>query len=151
MTQLAVPADHPTTEHTQHALLVVWGHFAQTLDLPARLAAVPLAQKTVKHTPAAKLLTLLLSLLSGNEYLSDLSSSAAPLYRDPALATAWGLPALAEASGVSRTLTAADATTLAALQTALDSVTQPFLDRAVADLGPGQVMEQRLTLRNYIG
>jgi len=134
MTQLAAPAEQPTTELTQHALLVVWGHFAQTLDLPARLARIPLAQKTVKHTPAAKLLTLFLSVLTGNEYLSDLSSSPAPLYRDPALPAAWGLPALAEASGVSRTLAAADATTLAALQTALDSVTQPFVDRAVADL-----------------
>jgi len=134
MTQLSAPVEPPTTETTQHALLVVWGHFAQTLDLPARLARIPLAQKTVKHTPAAKLLTLFLSLLSGNEYLSDLSSSAAPLYRDPALPAAWGLPALAEASGVSRTLAAADITTLAALQTALDTVTQPFLDRAVADL-----------------
>jgi len=35
MTQLTVPAEQPTTELTQHALLVVWGHFAQTLDLPA--------------------------------------------------------------------------------------------------------------------
>ena len=134
MTQLSAPVEPPTTETTPHALLVVWGHFAQTLDLPARLARIPLAQKTVKHTPAAKLLTLFLSLLSGNEYLSDLRSSAAPLYRDPALPAAWGLPALAEASGVSRTLAAADITTLAALQTALATVTQPFLDRAVADL-----------------
>lgn len=134
MTQLPASAELPTSESTQHALLVVWGHFAQTLNLPARLATIPLAQKTVKHTPAAKLLTLFLSLLGGNEYLSDLSMGSAPLYRDPALAAAWGLPALAEASGVSRTLAAADSITLEALQTALNIVTQPFLDRAIADL-----------------
>ena len=81
MTQLAAPADQPTTEQTPHNQEGVWGHFAQTLDLPARLASIPLAQKTVKHTPAAKLLTLFLSLRSGSEHLSDLSSSAAPLYR----------------------------------------------------------------------
>ncbi|HET6347011.1 MAG TPA: hypothetical protein VFH51_18895, partial [Myxococcota bacterium] len=91
-------------------------------------------QKSVHHTPAAKLLTLFLGLLCGNEYLTDLTTNPAPLYRDPQVAAAWGVPALAEASGVSRTLAAADETTLRTLQTTLDAIAQPFLDRAVADL-----------------
>lgn len=138
MTPTPIPPISPTTQATQHGLLIAWGHFAQTLDLPARLTAVPLAQRTVKHTPAAKLLTCLLNILCGQEYLSDLSHHPAPLYRDPAVATAWGLPALAEASVVSRTLARADAATLHALQTTLDGVARPFLERALTDLRPLQ-------------
>src|SRR3954462_6434035 len=91
---------------TQHAMLVIWGYFAQTLGLVDYLAQVPVPQKTIRHGPSAKLLTFFLGLLSGIEYLSDLSRGQAPLARDPLLPGAWGVPALAEASGVSRTLAA---------------------------------------------
>lgn len=66
---------------TQHAMLIAWGHFAQSLALLSHLGHVPIPQKTVTHSPAAKLLTLLLGLLSGIEYLSDLSIGAAPYPR----------------------------------------------------------------------
>ena len=52
-------------------------------------------------------LTLLLGLLAGNEFLADLSAGPQPLSRDPSVAAAWDLPALPEATGVSRTLAAA--------------------------------------------
>jgi hypothetical protein len=129
-TPLAAAAPRPT----QHGLLVCWGHFAQELALLDHLHAVPIPQKTVTHSPAAKLTTLFMGLLSGIEYLTDLTQAPAPLYHDPALAAAWGLPALPEASGVSRTLTAATPQSLAALQTVLATLTQPFLERAVQDL-----------------
>ena len=119
---------------TQHGLLVCWGHFARELGLLDHLQRVPVPQKTVTHTPAAKLTTLFMGLLSGIEYLRDLTHAPAPLYHDPTLAAAWGLAALPEASGVSRTLTACTPASLTALQTALATLTQPFLDRALQDL-----------------
>src|SRR5690348_2730350 len=85
---------------TQHALLVIWGHFAQEIGLLDQLAGVPIREKTVRQAPTAKLLTLFLGLLSGIEFLRDLTRCPTPLYRDPALACAWGVPTLAEASGV---------------------------------------------------
>lgn len=128
------PQSPPAQEPTQHALLLAWGHFAQSLDLLAQLATVPLAQKTVHHAPAAKLLTCLVGVLAGNEHLVDLSHGPAPIEQDAALAAAWDLLTFPEASSVSRTLAAADAATLQALQAVLATVSQPFLDRALADL-----------------
>ncbi len=128
-TPLAADAPRPT----QHGLLVCWGHFAQELGLLDHLQAVPIPQKTVTHAPAAKLTTLFMGLLSGIEYLTDLTHAPAPLYHDPTLAAAWGLPALPEASGVSRTLTAATPQALATLQTVLATLTQPFLERALQE------------------
>src|SRR5689334_3601790 len=120
MLSLAPPSSSAAGQPTQHAMLVVWGYFAQTLPLGALLATVPLAEKTVQHLPLAKLPTLLLGILAGSEHLRDLSSGPAPLCRDPAVAAAWGLPTLPSASGVSRTLSIADATSLQALHTALE-------------------------------
>src|SRR5690349_12199746 len=88
---------------TQHAMLIVWGEFAQELGLLEQMGQVPIPQKTVQHTPAAKLATFFMGLLSGIEYLTDLTRAPTPLYRDPAVATAWGLETLPEASGVSHT------------------------------------------------
>lgn len=130
MSALGSLPDQPT----QHALLIAWGHFAQTLALPTHFATIPVPQKTVRCTPAQKLLTLLLGLLAGNEYLSDLSLGPAPLSRDLAVATAWGVPRLADAPAVSRTLQAATPQTLVALQAVLDALTTPFLQQALTDL-----------------
>jgi hypothetical protein len=43
-------------------MLIAWGHFAQALALLPHLSHVPIPQKTVAQTPAARLLTLLLGL-----------------------------------------------------------------------------------------
>jgi hypothetical protein len=115
-------------------MLVVWGHFAQTLPLLPHFTLVPVPEKTVRHTPQAKLLTVLLGILAGSEYLRDLSHGPAPLCRDPAVAAAWGLPALPSASGVGHTLSACDAASLHALQAALDTVATPFWTRALWEL-----------------
>lgn len=124
----------PEQSATTHAMLIVWGHFAHAIGLLDRLAEIPILQKTVVHAPQAKLLELFIGLLSGIEYLTDLSKGAAPLVPDRAVAHAWNLEAMADASGVSRTLKASDDATLTALQAVLDDVAQPFLDRAVDDL-----------------
>jgi len=135
---------------TQHAMVIVWGHFARTIGLLAQLAQVPIAQKAVIRAPHEKLVELLLGLLTGIEYLTDLSEGAAPLVQDTEVATAWQLHRLADASGVSRTLAACTEQTVAVLERVLDAVGQPFLGRAVDDLRQRQatlVLDADLTGR----
>src|SRR6476469_6521402 len=112
----SLPSEPSAGQPTQQAMLSAWGYFAQSLALLPPLSQVPLPQKTVRHSPAAKLLTLLLGLLSGIEYLSDLSTGAAPLCKDQAVAAAWGLDRLPDASSVSRLLTTCDALAQQVLQ-----------------------------------
>ncbi|MGV0977066.1 MAG: hypothetical protein ACOYD1_13730 [Candidatus Nanopelagicales bacterium] len=119
---------------TQHAMLIAWGHFARTLGLTKGLADLPIDQKAVVRAPHEKVIEFLVGLLSGIEYLSDLSEGPTPLARDSEVAKAWQLQPMADASGVSRTLAACDLTTVQALQAVLDALGQPFLDRAVSDL-----------------
>jgi hypothetical protein len=131
-------------------MLVAWGHFARTLGLTKRLAVLPIDQKTVARAPHEKVVEFLVGLLSGIEYLADLSAGSAPLAQDNEVATAWQLAPLADASGVSRTLAACDATSVQALKGVLDAIGQPFLDRAVSDLRQRQetlVLDADLTGR----
>lgn len=132
-------ADLPTlaasdTPVTQHALLVLLGHFAQHLGLVTRLQAVPVPQKTVDHAPQTKLIEFLVAILAGVPYLQELNHAPAPLAADPTVAQAWGQPAFAHYSGVSRTLAAADPRTLHAVLDALAEVSRPFIDREVLAL-----------------
>ena len=93
---------------TQHAMLIVWGYFARTIGLLEQLAQVPIAQKAVVRAPYEKVTALLIGLLAGIEYLSDVSAGAAPIACDGEVAQAWQLQPLADASGISRTLQASD-------------------------------------------
>ena len=119
---------------TQHAMLIVWGHFGRTIGLLERLAKVPIAQKKVLRAPQEKIMEFLVGLLSGMEYLTDLSDGPAPLAKDTEVSLAWKLQAMADASGVSRTLQACNDETVRGLAEVLDTVSQPFIDRAVSDL-----------------
>ncbi len=119
---------------TQHGMLIVWGHFARTIGLLERLGGVLVPQKTVLRPPHEKVVELFVGLLSGIEYLTDLSEGAAPVVRDAEVATAWRLHPMADASGVSRTLQACDDDAVRMVQAALDVVGQPFLQRAIEDL-----------------
>lgn len=135
---------------TQHAMLIAWGHFAQTIELTKRLATVPIDQKAVRRAPQEKVVEFLVGLLSGIEYLSDLSEGAAPLAQDNEVAIAWRISSMADASGVSRTLAACNPGAVAALKGVLDDIGQPFLDRAVSDLRQRQetlVLDADLTGR----
>jgi hypothetical protein len=116
---------------TNHALLVVLGQFAQHLGLISLLEAVPIAQKKVNHTPQTKLIEFLVGILAGIDQLQALNDAPAPLVGDPTVHQAWGQPAFAHYSGVSRTLAAADADTLQAVHDALAQISRPFLDREV--------------------
>src|SRR3990170_4567227 len=130
MDQSASTLNSTDSSPTQHAMLIVWGHFARSIGLLGRLARVPIGQKTVLRAPQEKLVELQLGLLAGIEYLTDLSEGPAPVVKDREVAAAWQLQAMADASGVSRTLSACDDETLSALAAALDALGQPFVDRA---------------------
>jgi len=115
-------------------MLIVWGQFGQTMGLLERLARVPIPQKKVLRAPQEKVTEFLVGLLSGIEYLTDLSEGPAPLSKDREAAMAWKLHSMADASGVSRTLQACDEQTVQGLAEVLEATSHPFLDRAVSDL-----------------
>lgn len=139
-----------TTVPTQHALLVAWGHYAQEIGLLEQLTTVPIRQKSVIHKPHQKLTEFLCGILSGIEYLSDLSAGPSPLAKDAEVALAWQLGSMSGTSGVSRTLRACDQESEYGLQAVLDRVSQPFLERAVGDLlarGESLLLDADLTGR----
>jgi hypothetical protein len=100
--------------------------------LVSRLMQVPIAQKTCTFTPQTKLLELLVGILAGNEYLRDLNDGPRPVAKDQMVAEAWGQPAWAHYSSVSRTLDVCDAQTVRATQQVIEAFSQPFIDRAVS-------------------
>jgi hypothetical protein len=93
---------------TQHALVVAWGEFAHEIGLIPRLLGVPLAQKSVLHTPRGKVLTFLVGILTGITHAKDLNDGPHPLAHDWPAIRAWGLDSLAHCSGASRTLSAVE-------------------------------------------
>lgn len=115
-------------------MLIVWGQFGQTMGLLEGLARVPIPQKKVLRAPQEKVMEFLVGLLSGIEYLTDLSEGPAPLSKDREAAMAWKLHSMADASGVSRTLQACDEQTVQGLAEVLEATSHPFLERAVSDL-----------------
>jgi hypothetical protein len=116
---------------TQHALMVAWGEFAHEIGLIPKLLRVPIPQKSVVHTPQAKVLTFLMGILTGITHLKDLNESPHPLAHDWPAIRAWGLDSMAHYSGVSRTLAACDKTTQEAITQVLHEVEQPFIDQEV--------------------
>jgi len=83
-------SENETTLLTQHAMLVAWGEYAQSLGLVKKIAGVPLEQKAVEHSPQRKVLEFFVAILGGLPYLKDISRSAHPLDQDRAVAKAWG-------------------------------------------------------------
>lgn len=124
---------------TQHAMLVMWGAYAQRMGLVKALEQVDLSQKCQTHRPQTKIIEFLVAILAGLPHLQDLSRSAHPLVRDQAVAEAWDQPAWADYSGVSRTLQSLSDEEVTALVAAIDAISQPFIDleceRAVASAG----------------
>lgn len=116
---------------TQHAMLVVWGQFAQALGLIQALNSIPLHQKKVRHAPHTKILEFFLAVLAGLEHLQDLSTAAEPIEKDLSVARAWLQPAWADYSGVSRTLSALSQAEAEQLVQVLDQISQPFIHREV--------------------
>ena len=126
MSQLEVEQDL-----TQHAMLVLWGQFAQCIGLIDAIEAIPLHQKTRTHRPQTKVLEFLVAILAGLPYLKDVSRSAHPLDQDQAVARAWEQPAWADYRGVSRTLHALSMDEAHEIVQVLDALSQPFIDQQV--------------------
>ena len=116
---------------TQHAMLVAWGQYAQCLGLIARLEAVSLHQKTIKHRPQTKVIEFLVAILDGLPHLKDLSCAAHPLVRDQEVAKAWKQPVWADHSGVSRTLSGLSMDEVRQVVEAMAVISQPIIDREV--------------------
>lgn len=119
---------------TQHALLVAWGEYAAEMGLLRQLQQVPIPQKGVVHAPQAKLLAFLMSVLSGLTHLKDWNEGPHPLAHDWPALRAWGLAAAPHYTGISRTLAACDAPTVAAITQVLQEITRPFIVQEVARL-----------------
>ena len=112
---------------TQHAFLVAWGWFAEHLGLIQQLQAVSLKQKHYHHRPQTKVLEFLVAILAGLRHLQDISLAAHPLDKDQAVAQAWGQPAWADYSGVSRTLSALSWEEVTRIVQVLEQVSHPYL------------------------
>ena len=118
---------------TEHALLVLWGQYAQHLGLIAALDAVSLHQKVRSHRPQAKVLEFLVAILAGLPHLQDISRDGHPLDQDTAVAQAWQQPAWADYSGVSRTLQSLTEAEARRIGQVLDEISQPFIDQEVME------------------
>jgi hypothetical protein len=114
---------------TQHAMLVVWGRYAQQIGLVRALEEVKLSQKQRDHTPQTKVIEFLLAILAGLPHLQDLSRAAHPLDQDQVVADAWGQAAWADYSGVSRTLKQLTELEVKELIAAITAVSQPFIEQ----------------------
>ena len=124
---------------TQHAMLVLWGAYAQQIGLVEALEQVSLHQKSRTHRPQTKIIEFLLAMLAGLPHLKDLSHAAHPLVKDQVVAEAWGQPSWADHSGVNRTLHRLNDEETEAIIAAVSGVEQPCIDqeceRALATAG----------------
>jgi hypothetical protein len=121
-------SDKSEVQHTQHAFLVAWGWFAEHIGLIQQFQALSLKQKRYHHTPQAKVLEFLVAILAGLKHLQDISLSAHPLDKDPAVAQAWGRPGWADYSGVSRTLSGLSWEEVQQIAKVLEQISQPYIE-----------------------
>jgi hypothetical protein len=124
-------SENETETPTQHAMLVIWGQFAQAFGMIQAISGVPIDQKTVNYSPHNKIVEFFLAILGGLEHLQELNTAAEPIVKDAAVAKAWGQPGWAHHSGVSRTLSALTQAQAEQIVQALERLEQPFIDREV--------------------
>jgi tetratricopeptide (TPR) repeat protein len=120
---------------TDHAWLVVLGHFAQALGVVKDLSQVHLKQRkgTDELPPQTKLIEFLVGILGGIEYLQELNLGAEPIAADPTVVEAWGQKSFRHYSQVSRTLEVTDEQTLAEVVEVLQTISRPFMQQAVME------------------
>ncbi len=121
----------PEQELTHHAMLVLWGQYAQQIGLIQTLEAIELRQKKRDHSPQTKVIEFLVANLAGLSHLKDISRSAHPLDQDQAVARAWGQPAWADYSGVSRTLSRMSMAEARQIVQAIDDISRPFIHQEI--------------------
>jgi len=122
-------SENETPQQTHHAMLIAWGQFAQCIGLTEQLSAVPVQQKTVDHSPQAKIEEFLVANLAGLAHLKEISLAAHPLDQDHAVAQAWGQTHWANYSGVSRTLARLTPQETGNILEVLARISQPFIDK----------------------
>jgi len=106
--------------NTQFAPLALLGYRLQQQDFFAPLREqIQLPQKHLSYTPYDKLLTCLVSILSGCHAISQINTRIRP---DTALARAWGFQGFAEQSTVADTLDHFTATNIQQLRAAINSI-----------------------------
>jgi hypothetical protein len=120
---------------TDHAWLVVLGHFAQALGVIRDLSQVHLKQRkgADEVPPQTKLIEFLVGILGGIEYLQELNLGPEPIVADPTVAEAWGQKLFRHYSQVSRTLEVTDEQTLADVVEVLQTISKPFIQQAVME------------------
>ena len=116
---------------TQHTLLVIWGEYAHTIGFIDKMMNVPINQKEPVHPAQRKVLEMFAATLAGLPHLQDISCSAHPLDRDPAVAEAWGQKCWANYTGVSRTLQALTMEQVEQMMQGMQEISQPFIDQEV--------------------
>jgi hypothetical protein len=124
---MAMSNEELQAQYTQHALLVAWGWFAESIGLIQALLTVVLHQKEYTYKPQTKVVEFLVAILGGLKYLQDISRSAHPLDQDAAVAEAWGQPGWADYSGVSRTLSGLSWAEAQAIAAVLEQVSRPLI------------------------
>jgi len=134
---MAMSSEEEQVQHTQHALLVAWGWFAESIGLIQEVQNVALHQKEYTYKPQTKVLEFLAAILGGLEHLQDISLSAHPLDQDQAVAEAWGQPGWADYSGVSRTLSGLSWPEAQAIAAVLEQVSRPLIQGELDALRAG--------------
>lgn len=118
--------------HTEHALLVLLGQYAQHLGLIKAVMAVPLHQQSRTYSPQTKVLEFLVAILAGLPHLEDISRDGRPLDQDHAVAHAWQQAGWADYSGVARTLQGLSQAEAEAIAQVLEAISRPLLDQQVS-------------------
>jgi hypothetical protein len=115
------PATPERTWHDSgHASLCALGaYLRQRGCFDPLVERVRIKQKTLKYTPAQKLLLLLVALLGGAKAVAHTGTT---LRVDPALQRAFGLPGCADQSVLAETLNAATVQDVADLQAAIEAI-----------------------------
>jgi len=126
-----------TVVETEHARLIAYGRFAEQVGLLAALAPVPVAMKTVEHSPGEQTAESLAPVLAGGMHVDELATSPHPLVVDQPVAEAWGQTAFASASGVNGLLRSVAPATGEALQATLRRVPAPYRHRILREVSAG--------------
>jgi len=100
--------------HTQYVPLAVLGYcLTRTGFLKPVWEEIEWSMKTIRHTPTEKLQDMLVSILAGNEAVSQINTRLRP---DLTLAAAWNREQFAEQSSIANTLDALEAQQTAQLR-----------------------------------
>jgi hypothetical protein len=139
-----------TVQRTEHAMMVVWGHFSRLHHLAERLRQEVSVPRHHENIPGADLvLEFGLLLLSGSTQLQDLNLGPRPLVKDEAVKETWDVQ-FGHYTTVNRVLEAATAETVAQVVTVLDEISCPFIEReveALAAKGQGLTLHADLSGR----